>query len=116
MTQVFTTGSGRSVIAGAELGHGGEGTILEVRGDPGRCIKVYNGRPPEATLSKLSAMVAHPPLDPTLGNHRHHSIAWPEQIRQVAHAAILNTLRAHDQKPRSVARPPRARGPNSMRP
>src|SRR5260370_41940761 len=80
MTQVFTTGAGQSILAGAELGRGGEGTILEVRGDPSRCIKIYDGRIAEPTLGKLSVMVAHPPLDPTLGNRRHHSIAWPEQI------------------------------------
>jgi hypothetical protein len=79
MTQVFTTGSGSSIIADAELGRGGEGIILEVRGDPTRCVKIYDGRIPDATLSKLSVMIAHPPLDPTLGN-RHRSIAWPEQI------------------------------------
>jgi hypothetical protein len=79
MSQVFTTGSGSSIIAGAELGRGGEGTILEVRGDPTRCIKIYSGQMPEATLAKLTVMIGHPPLDPTLG-HRHRSIAWPEQI------------------------------------
>ncbi|MFY9822967.1 MAG: SH3 domain-containing protein [Thermoanaerobaculia bacterium] len=80
MTQVFTTGSGQSIIAGAELGHGGEGTILEVRGDLSRCIKVYGGQVAAATFAKLAVMIAHPPIDPTLGNRRHHSIAWPQQI------------------------------------
>lgn len=80
MSQLFTTGSGQTILAGAELGRGGEGTILEVRGDPTRCIKLYGGLIPEATPGKLSAMIAHPPLDPTLGMSRHHSIAWPEQI------------------------------------
>jgi hypothetical protein len=80
MSQLFITGSGQTIIAGAELGHGGEGTILEVRGDPSRCIKAYGGRVAAATFAKLAAMIAHPPVDPTLGNRRHHSIAWPQQI------------------------------------
>jgi len=80
MTQVFTTGAGQTILGGAELGRGGEGTILEVRGDPSRCIKVYGGRVAAATFAKLAAMIAHPPVDPTLSNRRHHSIAWPQQI------------------------------------
>jgi serine/threonine protein kinase len=80
MSQLFTTGSGQTVIAGAELGRGGEGTVLEVRGDPSRCIKLYSGQTAEPTLGKLSAMIARPPLDPTFSNRRHHSIAWPEQL------------------------------------
>jgi hypothetical protein len=80
MSQLFTTGSGQTIIAGAELGRGGEGTVLEVRGDPSRCIKLYGSRVAAATFAKLAAMIAHPPVDPTLGNRRHHSIAWPQQI------------------------------------
>ncbi len=80
MSQLFTTGSGQTVIAGAELGRGGEGTVLEVRGDPTRCIKLYSGQTAATALGKLSVMIARPPLDPTLGTSRHHSIAWPEQL------------------------------------
>ncbi len=80
MSQLFTTGSGQTVIAGAELGRGGEGTVLEVRGDPARCIKLYSGQTAGTARGKLSVMIAHPPLDPTLSDRRHHSIAWPQEI------------------------------------
>ena len=80
MSRIFYIPSGKTLIAGEEIGRGGEGVILEVRGDPTRCIKLYEGQIAEATRGKLSAMIGHPPLDPTLSNHRHHSIAWPEQI------------------------------------
>ncbi len=56
MTQVFTTGSGQSIVAGAELGHGGEGTILEVQGDPSRCIKLR-----QDLTRRLDAANAAPP-------------------------------------------------------
>jgi hypothetical protein len=80
MSQIFYIQSGKTLIAGAELGRGGEGTVLEVRGDPTRCIKLYSGQTAATTLGKLSMMIARPPLDPTFSNRRHHSIAWPEQI------------------------------------
>ncbi len=80
MSLILYTRTGKTFVTGAELGHGGEGTVLETRGDPSRCIKLYASPIPEPTLGKLSVMVANPPLDPTLGNSRHHSIAWPEQL------------------------------------
>jgi DNA-binding helix-hairpin-helix protein with protein kinase domain len=49
---------GQSVPLGAEIGRGGEGSIVEVVGQPSYVAKVYHKRPlPDDQVAKLSAMI-----------------------------------------------------------
>ncbi len=78
MSQVFITGSGSSIVAGSELGRGGEGTILEVRGGL-HPLRQDLQRPrrrgnPEQALGDDRPSASRPDGQP------HHSIAWPQEI------------------------------------
>ena len=64
----------QTVVLGAELGGGGEGTIYEVQGEPSLVAKVYH-QGKNTNGEKLKVMFANPPQDPT-SSQNHVSIAW----------------------------------------
>jgi len=62
------------------LGAGGEGTVYSLEGHSDICVKLYHKDKINTTLeNKLKAMLAHPPLDPTL-SFGHYSICWPTHL------------------------------------
>lgn len=63
-----------------KLGAGGEGTVYSIEGHTDICVKRYHKDKINITLeNKLKAMLAHPPLDPTL-SFGHYSICWPTHL------------------------------------
>lgn len=71
-TKVYRLDTRKELTLTEELGAGGEGTVLEVHGQPGLVAKVF--RKPDSTRSKkLAAMLNRPPV---IKGHRSF-IAWP---------------------------------------
>ncbi len=78
-TATLADSNGERVRLGSNLGGGKEGEVYEVLGSR-YVAKVF--RPPNRTQErerKLRLMVAHPPVDPTLGIG-HVSICWPLRL------------------------------------
>jgi DNA-binding helix-hairpin-helix protein with protein kinase domain len=64
------------------LGRGGEACVYTVSSDANLVAKIYH-KPTEQHASKLRAMLAHPPENPT-ANLGHISIAWPNEVLRAA--------------------------------
>lgn len=78
---VYYTATSRAVDVGEELDRGGEGSIHVVRSDALMVAKLYHSHRITTELeSKLAAMVANRPIDPTWESQRHRSIAWVEDV------------------------------------
>jgi DNA-binding helix-hairpin-helix protein with protein kinase domain len=77
--QIYTRVLGRDFELGPELAVGGEGRIYAIKGHSKRVAKIFH-RPSSEKAAKLSAMLAHPPHDPTLKKRGHISIAWPTAL------------------------------------
>ena len=72
--------SSYSATLSRKLGAGGEGTVYSLEGHSDICVKLYHKDKINTTLeNKLKAMLAHPPLDPTL-SFGHYSICWPTHL------------------------------------
>ena len=69
--------NGQQITLGTRIGGGGEGTVFDVPGTA-YVAKVYH-KPTRDMALKLVAMVADPPIDPTV-NLGHVSIAWPVDL------------------------------------
>lgn len=82
MEKVFlqSQDSSYDAILTEKLGAGGEGTVYSVEGRSDICVKLYHKDKLSVTLeNKLKAMLARPPLDPTL-SFGHYSICWPTHL------------------------------------
>ncbi|MEP6538881.1 MAG: hypothetical protein ABJF23_26335, partial [Bryobacteraceae bacterium] len=66
------------LVFGEELGRGGEAAVFAVTGEPGLVAKVYH-KASFDRVTKLQAMIASPPSDPTAGQN-HVSICWPRTL------------------------------------
>jgi DNA-binding helix-hairpin-helix protein with protein kinase domain len=71
--QIVYDDQGQGVQVGTLLGKGGEGSVYEVLGDPGRVLKIYH-EPGRINVEKLTAMVRL--RTPSLGKVS----AWPERM------------------------------------
>ncbi len=70
--------SGKDVPLGQKLGGGGEAEIFEVSDQPRVVAKIYR-KPTRFHESKLQAMIASLPIDPTL-HLGHATICWPTSL------------------------------------
>ena len=77
MIQVFRADN-TPLVLNDELGRGGEAAVFSVGGEPGLVAKVYHKASFER-VTKLQAMIAGPPADPTAGQD-HISICWPQAL------------------------------------
>src|SRR3954471_24857899 len=77
MMQVFRADN-KPLLLDDELGRGGEAAVLAVGDEPGLVAKVYHKASFER-VTKLQAMIASPPSDPTAGQN-HVSICWPRAL------------------------------------
>ena len=77
MIQVFRADH-TPLVLNDELGRGGEAAVLAVGAEPGLVAKVYHKASFER-VTKLQAMIASPPSDPTAGQN-HVSICWPQAL------------------------------------
>jgi DNA-binding helix-hairpin-helix protein with protein kinase domain len=67
------------------LGAGGEARIFKIPEAPELVAKIWH-KPTTERASKLKAMLANPPLDPTV-TQQHTSIAWPTEVLETGDAA-----------------------------
>jgi len=77
---IYKTQSMRVITTGAELAHGGQGSIQEIIGDSRSVAKLYNtANKSKEQENKLKVMIANPPSDDSL-NQSHRSLAWPTDL------------------------------------
>lgn len=81
----------KPVWLGQSVGHGGEATVYQVRGQADRLAKIYEGHALPEYGNKLAWMRDHPPEDPTLAVG-HASLAWPVDLLYDAHGKLAGYL------------------------
>lgn len=89
MTKTFTTGTGKTIEIGRELGKGGEGAVYEVPANHHWVAKLYNvhHKPDKPKQAKLRFMVA------TVDNELLSYAAWPQEtLHETANGPVVGFL------------------------